>query len=410
MAKEVSYDLIDNQKGVPIKAWTRGVPFDDKAKEQLLSTASMPFIHKWIAVMPAVYQGYGATISSVTPTSGAIIPATVGVDLGCGIMAVRTTLRAKDLPYHLGNVRSSIEKIIPHGRFKYGGRFDRGAWSSPPPFVYDAWKALKPGFDQIIEKHPKLRQGKQIHHLGTLGSGNHFIEMCLDQNQQVWFMLHSGSRGVGTQIGNYFIEKAKEATLHLDTKLPHSYLSYLPEESDIFQDYIDAVNWAQSYAVTNRELIMDLVIRAVRSTVGIIPFEADLEVINCHHNYVAQEEHFGENVWVCRRGAVRARLGELCIIPGTMGDCSYIVRGRGNEDSFHSCSNGVGRAVSRREAKQRFTTDDHRFSTEGVECQKDKSVLDETPKAFKRIDAVMKAQGDLVEVVQKLKQVVCIKS
>jgi tRNA-splicing ligase RtcB len=411
-----SYDVYTTPKhsragtGV-VKAWVRGVPVESGAITQLKQAASMPFIHKWVAAMPDTHIGRGATIGSVIPTHKAIIPAAVGVDLGCGMMAVQTTLTANDLPDDLSSVRSAIEAAVPHGRSSGGRRGDKGAWhDGVPPAVDQVWKTLDDEFDIICDKHPKIRSSNSRVHLGTLGSGNHFVEVCIDQADRVWFMLHSGSRGVGNRIGSYFIRLAQDEMKTFFINLPHHDLAYLTEGTEHFDDYVQAVGWAQAFARENRNLMMEAVIEAVRSVKLIRPkFRADLMAVNCHHNYVQKENHYGKSVWVTRKGAVRAGRGDLGIIPGSMGARSFIVRGKGNPESFHSCSHGAGRAMSRTEAKRRFTLKDHRRATEGVECRKDKGVIDETPAAYKNIDAVMAAQSDLVEVVHTLKQVVCVK-
>jgi len=393
--------------GTPIKAWTRGVPFEDAARAQVEAASKLPFIHKWIAVMPDVHLGIGATVGSVIPTKGAVIPAAVGVDIGCGMMATRTSLTANELPDNLRGLRTAIEAAVPHGRTDGGGRSDRGAFGDPPPHVTGAWKELAPRFERILEKHPVLRRGQTVNQLGTLGSGNHFVEVCLDEDDRVWFVLHSGSRGVGNRIGRYFIELAKGDMQHAHGPLPDRDLAYLQEGTVHFDDYVEAVGWAQSFAMRNRELMMDAVVRAARGKLP--PFKLGEEAVNCHHNYVARERHYGEDVLVTRKGAVRAGKGELGIIPGSMGARSFIVRGLGNEESFESCSHGAGRTMSRTAAKKAFTLRDHEKATLGVECRKDEGVLDETPAAYKSIDAVMAAQRDLVEVVHTLKQVVCVK-
>ena len=404
-----SYDVIDRPGAKPIKAWTRGVPFDDKAKDQLENIARLPFVHKWVAAMPDVHVGKGATVGSVIATDGAVIPAAVGVDIGCGMMAVRTSIEASQLPDNLAPIRSAIEAAVPHGRTHHGGRGDRGAWNKSPKPHLDKWAVLSERYDVIQDKHPKIKRGNDRSHLGTLGTGNHFIEVCLDEAGRVWFMLHSGSRGVGNRIGRYFIELAKKDMRRFFINLPDADLAYLPEGTDNFDDYIEAVSWAQDYARENRELMMASTIAAVRKT-GLVPdFEATAEAVNCHHNYVSREHHYGKNVLVTRKGAVRAREGDLGIIPGSMGARSFIVRGRGNEESFHSCSHGAGRVMTRTAAKKLFTVEDHAKATEGVECRKDAEVIDETPAAYKPIDAVMDAQSDLVEIVHTLKQVVCVK-
>ncbi|MCC6918045.1 MAG: RtcB family protein [Alphaproteobacteria bacterium] len=392
----------------PIKAWTNGVPIEDSALQQLRNVASLPFIHSHIAVMPDVHWGMGATVGSVIPTVGAIVPAAVGVDIGCGMMAVRTSIRAEHLPDSLGAVRSAVEAAVPHGRTDNGGRNDKGAWQTEPPaLAAGKWAALEDGYKAIVEKHPKAAHPRGLGHLGTLGTGNHFIELCLDEADRVWVMLHSGSRGVGNRFGSYFVERAKKDMQRWFINLPDADLAYFPEGSAEFGDYIRAVGWAQGYAMANREVMMEEVMGVLRS---LFPDLATSELaVNCHHNYVRKERHFGKDVFVTRKGAVRAGEGELGIIPGSMGARSFIVRGKGNADSFCTCSHGAGRAMSRAEAKRRFTVEDHVRATEGVECRKDAEVIDETPMAYKDIDAVMAAQADLVDIVHTLRQVVCVK-
>jgi tRNA-splicing ligase RtcB len=407
---EPNYELITTPGAVvPIKAWTRGVPLEDEARAQLANVARLPIVHGWVAVMPDVHWGFGATVGSVIPTKGAIIPAAVGVDIGCGMMAARTTLSASDLPDDLASLRAAIEKAVPHGRTNNGGAGDRGAWHDPPAAQTAAWSAMEGGFQRIVAKHRDVASARHLHQLGTLGTGNHFIEVCLDEEERVWFMLHSGSRGVGNKIGTYFIELAKKDMGRHAANLPDADLAYFAEGAEHFDDYCFAVSWAQRYAMTNRELMMDAVVAAARGTKGMPAFRADALVVNCHHNYVNREEHYGENVWVTRKGAVRAGASDLGIIPGSMGAKSFIVRGKGAKESFESCSHGAGRAMSRGAAKRRFTLADHAAATAGVECRKDADVIDETPAAYKSIDAVMAAQRDLVDVVHTLKQVVCVK-
>ena len=405
-----SYDLFETEGGVPIKAWTRGVALEDAAKQQLRNVARLPVVFHHVAVMPDVHFGIGATVGSVVPTEKAIIPAAVGVDIGCGMMAVETTLVASQLPDTLAPLRTQIERLVPHGRTSNGGRGDRGAWHNVPAPTAAAWAELAPEYERLTDKHKKLGQGNDVNHLGTLGTGNHFIEVCLDERDHVWLMLHSGSRGVGNRIGTYFIELAKRDMREHIKDLPDKDLAYFAEGTRHFDDYVAAVGWAQRYAKINRELMMQQVIAAARDPrVGLPAFELGALAVNCHHNYVETEHHFGRDVFVTRKGAVRARLGELGIIPGSMGARSFIVRGKGERESFCSCSHGAGRAMSRGEAKRRFTLDDHVKATEGIECRKDSDVIDETPMAYKPIDAVMAAQADLVEVVHELRQVVCVK-
>lgn len=399
--------IIDEGKHI-IKAWVDGVELDDGARKQLVNVANMLFIHKHIAVMPDVHWGIGATIGSVIPTIGAVIPAAVGVDIGCGMMAVKTSLQAKDLPDNLHEVRTSIENAVPHGRTNEGRQGDRGAWFNVPEKHQNLYQSkFSERLDTILSKHPEAKGKNIVNHLGTLGTGNHFIEICLDEHQDVWIMLHSGSRGIGNRFGSYFIELAKEDMRKWMINLPDANLAYFPEGTDHFNDYIEAVSWAQDFAMSNRQLMMDNIFIALAKhfhSINIIE-----EVVNCHHNYVARENHFGKNVLVTRKGAVRARLGDLGIIPGSMGVKSYIVRGLGNPESFHSCSHGAGRRMSRGEARKKISLEQHAKDTQGVECRKDADVIDESPMAYKDIDAVMEAQKDLVEVVYKLKQVVCVK-
>jgi tRNA-splicing ligase RtcB len=403
------YELLGNAAGRPVKMWTRGVPVEPEAREQLSKLAQMPFIFHHVAVMPDVHLGKGSTIGSVIPTVGAVIPAAVGVDIGCGMMAAKTTLRASDLPDNLGKLRSAIEQAIPHGMTtKHRSGRDAGAWGNPPAPVDAGWSQLKGEFDEICRKYPKLRNTNNYKHLGTLGSGNHFVEVCLDEEGFVWLMLHSGSRGVGNAIGTQFIELAREDMRRHMVNLPDQDLAYLEEGTKHYDDYVQAVGWAQKFARINREVMMQNLVRAVRQVIT-KPFETHVEAVNCHHNYVQRERHFGRDVLVTRKGAVSAREGELGIIPGSMGAKSFIVRGKGNAESFTSCSHGAGRTMSRTEAKRRYTAADAARATAGVECRKDEGVVDEIPMAYKDIDAVMHAQEDLVEVVHTLKQVVCVK-
>jgi tRNA-splicing ligase RtcB (3'-phosphate/5'-hydroxy nucleic acid ligase) len=406
---EQNYNLLTSEHGVPVKAWTKGVALEEEARKQLLNVAQLPFIYKWIAAMPDVHWGIGATVGSVIPTKGAIIPAAVGVDIGCGMIAAQTDLNARDLPESLKGIRSVIERAVPHGRTNQGGRGDRGAWHKIPPQNQEVWSALKPRYEAIVAKHPKVDTASHANQLGTLGTGNHFIEVCLDETDTVCFMLHSGSRGVGNRLGGYFTELARKDMRRHISNLPDADLAYFEEGTQHFDAYVEAVEWAQDYARANRDLMMAEVVAAVLESGEVRPFRADVKAINCHHNYVAREFHYGEKVFVTRKGAVRARTDDLGIIPGSMGAKSYIVRGKGNPESFESCSHGAGRAMSRKEAKRRFTVADHAEMTKGVECRKDADVIDETPAAYKPIDDVMAAQSDLVEILHTLHQVVVVK-
>ena len=400
------FEIIEGS-GKPIKAWVHGVPVEESAKQQLRNLSVLPFIFSHIAAMPDVHWGCGATVGSVIATKGAIIPAAVGVDIGCGMAAQRTTLTAADLPDNLHALRTAIESRIPHGRTNDGAPGDRGAWGETVPEVP---AGIFTALAEITAKHPKLEQAarRAPNHVGTLGTGNHFVEICLDEEQRVWVMLHSGSRGIGNRIGTYFIEKAKKDMERWFINLPDKDLAYIPQGSDLFKDYLGAVEWAQNFARINRDVMMVAALAALAEAVP-KPFTCDQEAVNCHHNYVSWERHFGENVMLTRKGAVDAHEGVLGIIPGSMGAKSFIVRGKGNRDSFSSCSHGAGRSMSRGEARKRFTLEDHAAATAGVECRKDADVIDETPAAYKSIDAVMAAQDDLVEVLHTLKQMVCVK-
>lgn len=407
------YKVVMKAGAVPVKAWVNGVPFADNAKEQLSNIAQMPFVYKHVAAMPDVHLGKGATVGSVIATKGAIIPAAVGVDIGCGMMAAKTNLKASDLPDNLSALRSSIEAAVPHGRTNNGGAGDRGAWGNIPEQIAKRWAELLPAYDRLITKHPgcETKNGAGVRHMGTLGTGNHFIELCLDEDDCVWIMLHTGSRGLGNRIGTYFINLAKEEMRRWFINLPDQDLAYLPEGSQYFDDYCEAVSFAQNYARLNREVMMNNVLLAIREHIPHVLIDlSDPEIaVNCHHNYVTKERHFGDNVFVTRKGAVSAKEGELGIIPGSMGTRSYIVEGLGNRESFCSCSHGAGRVMSRGEARKLITLEEHKEATRGVECRKDDEVLDESPSAYKDIDSVMEAQKDLVRIKHTIKQVLCVK-
>ena len=391
----------DAAYGVPVKIFTNDI--DQDSIEQLTKMAQLQFIHSHIAVMPDVHVGKGATVGSVIPTKHAIIPAAVGVDIGCGMNAIRLNLKSSQLPDNLSSLRHAIERKVPVG-FDLHKQVKAKASTLTP-----LDKRLQP----IISKHPGLvRMLRKFDmtwqkQLGTLGGGNHFIELCLDENQDVWIMLHSGSRGLGNVIGTYFIELAKKEAQHRFGHVPDKDLSYFAEGSASFDDYVEAVEWAQAYAYENRREMMRLILEAIRP---LLPsFQLTKEAINCHHNYVSQEQHDGENLLITRKGAIRAGKDELGIIPGSMGARSYIIRGKGHPDSFCSCSHGAGRKMSRNKAKHLFNQQDLIQQTQGIECRKDAGVIDEIPAAYKDIDQVMAQQSDLIEVVHTLKQVLCIK-
>lgn len=393
--------------GMPIKLWIDNVageqivPVEHKAMEQLYKVASLPFIYKHVAVMPDVHLGIGATVGSVIATKGAIIPAAVGVDIGCGMLAVRTSMTAENLDATiLKKIRESIEKYVPMG---VGGGHTSNA-------SVDGWSTIDYTYQTMIERYPEV--APKTHpalQLGSLGGGNHFIELCLDETNRVWIMLHSGSRGLGNRIGSHFISLAKKDMEQHIQNLPDKDLAYFSEGSPHFKDYIQAVLFAQRYAMLNRVNIRNAINLAICEVMNPWGFSLALELVSCHHNYVSNEAHFGNLVWITRKGAVNADVGILGIIPGSMGKKSYIVRGKGNLESFRSCSHGAGRVMSRGEAKRKFTIADLAEQTEGVECRKDAGVIDEIPSAYKDLDSVMEAQGDLVEIVHTLKAVLTVK-
>ena len=386
---------------VPVKIFTDDIQSD--TIDQLVNTAQLPFIHHHVAAMPDAHLGIGATVGSVIPTTSAIIPAAVGVDIGCGMMAVQLSLTADHLPNTLKPIRRMIEERIPVGSKRH----------STPRADVIIMERFESGLNKILDKHPSLeKRGRNIHldwalQLGSLGGGNHFIEICLDDNDHIWVMLHSGSRGIGNKIGNYFINLAKQDMgVHIKN-LPDSNLAYLSEGTRYFNDYVESVEWAQEYAYCNREIMMDLLLSVLKYELP--EFTIQAKAINCHHNYIARERHYGKDVYVTRKGAIRAGKGELGIIPGSMGAASYIVRGKGNAESFNSCAHGAGRQYSRSQARRMFTKEDLREQTYGVECRKDGGVLDEIPGAYKDIEKVMENQRDLVDVLYKLRQIVCVK-
>lgn len=385
----------------PVLSWARDL--DPKAQQQLDNIAQLPIIHRHVAAMADAHMGIGATVGSVLATREAIIPAAVGVDIGCGMMALRLSIGANEIDERsLKRVFDQIMRDVPVG----SGQHD------PARTRHAAATRFKSGLERITARHPGVlkrmgRRSNWVQQLGTLGSGNHFIEVCLDEADQVWVMLHSGSRGIGNAIGTYFIALAREDMMRLQTRLPDRDLAYFTEGTEYFDDYVDAVDWAQQYARQNREEMMALVLAALRRHFP--PFDVIDEAVNCHHNYVVREHHFGAEVWVTRKGAIRAGKGELGIVPGSMGTRSYIVRGLGNPDSFHSSAHGAGRRMSRTQARKHFSIADMKRQTQGIICRKDKGVIDEIPGAYKDIDAVMASQRDLTEVVHTLRQIVNVK-
>lgn len=396
-----SYEVEDVPNGVPIKSWTKGVLFEEQAREQLRKLALMPFIYRHVAVMPDVHAGKGSTVGTVIATRNAVIPAAIGCDIGCGANANMLSLKAQDLPDSLAALRAAMEAVVPHGRTDNGGANDRGAWSDPPDSVAAAWMPLRAGYERIIGKHQKLTRNRVITQLGTLGGGNHVASLAIDEAQNVWVLLHSGSRGFGNMLGTLYSQLAQQDMKRWMINLPDQDLAYLPEGTEHFNDYWEALQWAQNYARVNREVMMDAAIQAVHKVIA-KPFETTGVAVGCHHNYATIERHYGENVYVTRKGAVRAGAGDMGIILSCMGGTSYVVRGKGDRESFESCSHGAGRIMSRTQARKTFTVEDHIKATDGVECRKDADVIDETPKAYKGIEEVMAAQTDLVDIVKEV--------
>lgn len=404
--------VVEAEGSVPVKIWTKDI--EPEALAQLKNLARLPFIAKQgVACMPDVHAGIGSTVGTVIATDKAIIPAAVGVDIGCGMVAVRLSLKGSQLPDSLLSIRHGIEAAIPMGAggdHKDNGKTGllNGDGRRTGPFGWlvhslASNKAVAAAFKGDINKATE-KAWKQV---GTLGSGNHFVELCIDENDDVWVMLHSGSRGIGNMIGSYYITKGKELMEQFHITLPDGDLAYLPQGTDLFDDYVEAVLWAQKYAMENRKAMLEVVLDVLRKELP--QFGITEEAINCHHNYVEKEHHFGKDLWVTRKGAIRAREGDLGIIPGSMGQRSYIVRGKGNKEAFCSCSHGAGRKMSRKKARATFTLADLAAQTEGVECRKDDAVLDEIPGSYKNIDEVMENQKSLVAVVHVLKAVLCCK-
>jgi len=407
-----NYQVFQSSGQNPIKAWVNGVTFEDEALQQLVQVANLPFIFKHVAAMPDVHAGMGATIGSVIATKGAVIPAAVGVDCGCGVRAARLVLTKGEITPYVKEAFDKISGTIPNGRTDHGGINDIGRWGRHhpvPAMVSQQWAdRLAQRYNDITSRHSFLGSDKvSWEHLGTLGSGNHFCELCVDQDNNVWIMIHSGSRGPGNRIGSYFIQRAKEECRKWFVSLPDPNLSYFPKDTELYQEYMYALDWALDFAHINRQIMLSLVVEAVQDILGT---QIDIDFnIDCHHNYAAMENHYGQNVLVTRKGAVRARKKDYCIIPGSMGDKSYICKGLGNKDSFESCSHGAGRSMSRTKARKSITLDDHKTKTDGIVCCKTESVLDESPDAYKDIGDVISAQADLVDPVYILKQILCVK-
>jgi len=385
---------------VPLKIWTSLEDIEEEAKKQLYNIAKLPWVFHHVSVMPDVHFGKGATVGSVIATKNAISPAAVGVDIGCGMAAVKTNVKAKDLPDSLRDIRLALEEAIPVG-------FDEHKKAVyykflPKDLLQEASELFK-NFYRLTEKVHSLKS-KAERQIGTLGGGNHFIELCLDTEENVWLMLHSGSRNIGNELAKYHIERAKKLAHNKD--LPDPDLAVYLDGTKEMEEYKHDLYWAQRYAYINRFVMLEIYKHVLQQ---FLPHLQEVEKVICHHNYVAEEYHFGEKVYVTRKGAIRAGKGEMGIIPGSMGAKSYIVRGLGNPESYESASHGAGRRMSRNQAKKMFTEKDLILQTQGVECRKDKGVLDEIPAAYKDIDKVMEQQKDLVEIVYVLKQILCVK-
>lgn len=374
----------------PIYVWTDEM--ESEAETQLRNISRLPFVYHHVAAMPDVHYGKGATVGSVLALDKAVIPAAVGVDIGCGMAAVKTNLTSHSFgDGQVATLRHSIERGVPVG------------FNSHQKMNDTVLEELR-RFNDVRRMEMSEKHRKQ---LGTLGGGNHFIELCTDENDTVWIMLHSGSRNLGKELAEVHIKRAQEIASKYFVPLPDKDLAFLAEGTHEFNNYIEDVEYAQEYAFSNRKVMLMEVIRNMRAMFP--EFALQGEIINCHHNYISRENHFGRNVIVTRKGAIRARQGELGIIPGSMGTRSYIVEGLGNRDSFHSCSHGAGRRMSRAKARKTFTVEDLAEQTKGVECRKDADVIDEIPGAYKDVDQVMRNQQDLVKAVAVLKQFLCIK-
>lgn len=391
---------------IPIHLWTDIAGVESSALQQLKDTTQVPILVQHLAAMPDVHTGAGATIGSVLATQGGVIPSAVGVDIGCGMCAMRLDgVHPSEITLRITEIRSLIERSIPVG-------FTANQKSTKAAVEWKGWqdfdKLPKELFDNRGKgrKYATLRSDAE-HKLCSLGGGNHFIELSVSQDLDAWVVLHSGSRNIGLKLANHFIGKAKEICASRHLPIPNKDLAYLPADTDEFHQYMFAVQWAQNYAEENREQMLGRVLqvmdRILERTID------SSKQVNCHHNFVQEEEHFGQKVLITRKGAIQALKGQMGIIPGSMGSKSYIVRGLGNPDAFNSASHGAGRKMSRSEAKRTFTLEDALRQTEGVECKKDESVLDELPGAYKDIDVVMANQTDLVEKVETLKQLLCIK-
>lgn len=386
--------------GVPVKIWTDDV--DAGSIRQLTNVAKLPFVFHHVAAMPDVHVGMGATIGSVIATKGAIIPAAVGVDIGCGMLAVRTNLKKADTDE--ATLREAFRSILRRTPVGFQQHKDKNVH-------LEACCKLQPALEEILQREPTILDDMQRRHwtneLGTLGGGNHFIELSLDESDNFWIMLHTGSRGPGNVMASYFINKAKAQSAAKGEELVDSNLASFEEGTELFDSYMLATTWAQRYAMVNREEILADVIKSLTDVWPGIALKG--EVINCHHNYVGRETHFGESVWVTRKGAIRAQKGEMGIIPGSMGTASFLVQGLGNPESFMSSSHGAGRKLSRTQARKAFSVEDLIDQTSGVICRHDKGVLDEIPSAYKPIESVIENQKDLTEIQHTLKQVLCIK-
>lgn len=402
--KHVVFNNSDGKQRVPVKIWSQIETVEPAAIQQLRNVASLPFVFKHVSAMPDVHSGIGSTVGSVVATKGAVVPALIGVDIGCGMMAVRLGIPLNILKDKAKEIRSSIERSVPVGKNSHKTVSDSvREWSrwKDTQHLY-ATANHKRGADSLI--------ATAMNQMGTLGGGNHFIELCEDTEGHCWVMLHSGSRNIGKSLAEIHIDRAKADMKRMFISLPDPDLAYYAEDTDFYNQYMYDLQWAQDYAFANRKRMMQLILRDISYAIGWqgmpVPYSSE---VNCHHNYASRENHYGENVLITRKGAVRAREGDLGIIPGSMGTRSYIVRGLGNVESFHSCSHGAGRKMSRTEAKRRFTVADLIAQTDGIECRKDEDVIDEIPGAYKSIDEVMENQKDLVEVVAQLKQFLCIK-
>lgn len=406
----MNYNVIGGNDGKILKIWNKKVPIEEGAIDQLLDALKLPFVKPYIAIMPDCHAGKGSSVGSVIPCENAIIPAAIGVDICCGMSAYRLNLTREDFINHEETIRNEMIRKVPAGRTNNGGKGDRGAWYNIPPNVQDKWNLfLKDGWDNILANIPGLLNNHTngVNHLGTLGTGNHFLSLSTDEENKIWLIVHSGSRGIGARIGSHFIEVAQELCKKWFINIPNRDLAYLPAGTKEYEDYMKCMKWCDTFATNSRSIMLKNSFEVIEK---ILCKDIDItEKINCHHNFVTKVCVHGNNLNVIRKGAVSALNGEKVIIPGAMGKKSFIAHGKGNTESFYSCSHGAGRLMSRAAARNNITLEDHKAETLGVFCDKDASIIDESPHAYKNVEDVMESQSDLVEIEHTLQEFINVK-